>query len=259
MLIDIPRLCAIHYLTLQSLCIYNWSNTIDLAPLFDSLIFLPSLNSIFLSGHVDTPLPSSLKSLHRFIHAHKTNLVHLSLAFPASTSDETRLGSWLVKFVEEDYHFPALQALMIYPFNLQICLSAVLTLIKRNAPTLSTLIIPNHYLTLEEAKQVFDALTESSEELQVQVMIPPKKSLSPSKLKILRLNTKHLSVSLLELLARKFPKLENLLWMYTYSLMRFAAFIPPALMGLTYFIASPPRLRPKISCTAGSWGASLSE
>jgi len=62
--------------------------------------------------------------------------------------------AWLTNLVDTKFQFSSLQTLEIYPFVTQTGLSAVLTLIKRTAPTLSELWIHFRDLTCKEAKHL---------------------------------------------------------------------------------------------------------
>jgi hypothetical protein len=130
---------------------------------------------------------------------------------------EEPLGTWLADLVNSvpqdsatkcSSFFPNLKTLDIYPSTTSAGLSALLVIIKRTAPTLSSLTIRDRYLTREETHQVLDVLTEGQGEARngVPAQIPPL----PTTLKSLRMNITHLSVSFLDLLARKLPQLQNL-------------------------------------------------
>ena len=127
------------------------------------------------------------------------SLKSLQLTFYLSSAEQ--LDTWFAALVNNNPQFPSLQTLSIeYPPTTPTGLSAMLTFIKRNAPTLSELGIHQCPLTHKEAEQVIDALTE--DEVQLQATSRALKSLS--------MEITHLSVSFLDLLACKLPQLEKL-------------------------------------------------
>ena len=187
--------------TLQSLQITNRSVTLDLSPLFsvfsqhDSPVLFPNLKSLSLRFHFDTCLRVSHQSLHDFLLSNN-NLHHLHLVMSLSLSyqgSEEPLGAWLIG-LSNNVPFPSLQSLDIYPSDTQAGRSAVLTLIKRTAPTLSSLKIVGHCWPCHIADQVANAF----------------KGREVQQLKSLSLNIAELSVSFLDLLARNLPQLEKL-------------------------------------------------
>lgn len=191
-------------LTLQSLMITNKSFTLDLSPLFnalskhDSPVLFPNLTSLSLSLHFDTSFRTSPQSLRHFLRTHNhLQHLYLDMSLPSPfPEDEEPLGVWLVDLVNDNVHFPSLQTLDVYPSNTETGLSALLSLIKLTIPTLSSLIVSGRWLKPEMANQVIDALTECEGQ--------------PKMLRSLDLNITELSVSFLELVARKLPQLEKL-------------------------------------------------
>ena len=188
--------------TLQSLHITNRSSGLDVSPLFsafsqhDSPDLFPNLKSLSLYFHFHTSLRASRQSLCNFLLSNN-NLHHLHLDMALSSQEnEEPLGAWLTDLVN-NVPFPSLQSLDIYPSNTQAGRSAIMTLIKRVAPTLSSLKISRHRWPRHVADQMVNAFTERK--------IQQLKSLS--------LNITELSVSFLDLLAHNLPKLEKLsLW-----------------------------------------------
>ena len=193
--------------TLRRLHFSNWLGTLDLFDLFnnlnqsDSSLPLPNLQSLFISVSIAAvSIPQySLQSLDRFLIAHSNNLLHLHLTHilpPSHPVVNELLGAWLTKLVNSNIQFPSLQTLQLHPPTSKKGISALMTLIKRTAATLSSLIIPSHYLASEEIDQLLDELTTTE---------------GSSKLKILEMSITHLSVSFLDLLARRLPQLESLI------------------------------------------------
>lgn len=238
--------------SLQLLRIWNWSTTLDLSPFFSylsqslpdspSLVPLPNLKSLFLILPFNTSLQSPSQPLHQFLLTHSHTLQHLQLRLKMSRVQldprmEEPLGTWLTNLVDNLAHesddepkksrfFPNLQSLDIYPSSTPAGISALLIMIKRTAPTLSSLTIRDRYLTLEEAKQVLDVLTEGSQHelrvgfrAQIQSQPPPTTTTTddtknamgePIKLKSLRMNITHLTVPFLDHLAHTLPQLKSL-------------------------------------------------
>ena len=184
--------------TLQLLHIWT---SVDPFPLFDALfqfhspVRFSNLKSLLLYIHVNRiSLP---KSLSCFLLANSHNLQHLFLDLRMSRGNpegDDSLGVWLADLVNSDAHFPSLQSLNIYPSKTQAGLSALLILIKRISPTLSSLKISTRDLTFEETQLLVDALTTEG----------------PSALRTLHVNLTHLSVPFLNLLAHKLSQLEEL-------------------------------------------------
>ena len=229
--------------SLELLRIWNWSTTLDLSLFFSylfqplpgssPLIPFPKLKSLLLILPFNTSLQSSPESLHRFLLTHSNTLQHLQLRLKMKRAQldpdmEEPLGTWLSHLVDDAAYdptirpppspfFPNLQTLDIYPTATPAGLSALLTMIKRTAPTLSSLTIRDRYLTREEAKQVLDALTEGDEG-QVRVgfraQAQPTKTregvIEPANLKSLRMNITHLTVHFLDILAQALPQLQSL-------------------------------------------------
>ena len=190
--------------TLQSLQITNCSFRLDLSPLFsafsqhDSPVLFPNLKSLSLYFHFHTSLRASRQSLRDFLLSNnKLHHLHLDMALPLFPQEnEEPLGAWLTDLVN-NVPFPALQSLDIYLSNTQAGRSAIMTLIKRAAPTLSSLKISGHRWPRHVADQMVNTFTERK--------IQQLKSLS--------LNITELSVSFLDLLAHNLPQLEKLsLW-----------------------------------------------
>ena len=211
---------------LQILHIYSHWSALKPSPLFDALllplpqydtpgVFFPNLKSLFVSFNSTTSFRSFSRSLHYFLLSHN-NLQHLYLDIQylwRNFNDEECLGERLADLLNCD-QYPSFQSLTIYPTTSQAGLSAVLTLIRRNARTLSSLKILDRYLTFEEAKQVVDALTASQVQVQVStmtaMMTTPTTEQEPKKLKSLSMNITRLSVSFLDFLAHNFPQLDSL-------------------------------------------------
>lgn len=189
---------------LHTLQIANWSGILDPFIYFNTLTFLNLKSLIIIFAIPPTaPFPkSSLQSLHRFILAHSNDLQHLNMNLTASLNPVhvEHLGAWLVDLVNTSVQFPSLQTLRLFSTSTQICLSTLIVLIQRTAPTLSSLNFPI-YLTSEEVDRLLDALTE------VQVQGANGRQ---SKLKTLIIHVTLLSVPFLDLLARKLPQLEFL-------------------------------------------------
>jgi hypothetical protein len=236
--------------SLQLIRIWNWSTTLDLSLFFShlshplpdspSLVPFPNLKSLLLILPFNTSLQSSPESLHRFLLAQSTTLLRLQMRLKMrrvqlDPSMEEPLGTWLTHLVDNVVHdsdndpmfvpslfFPNLQTIDIYPSATTAGLSALLTLIKRTAPTLTSLTIRDRYLTLEEAKRVLNVFTEGEGEVKVgygvQVQSPAMtqatkggtKTRNEGSLKCLRMNITHLTVPFLDLLARTLPQLQNL-------------------------------------------------
>ena len=195
--------------TLQILRIADWSGAFDLFALFntpDSSVPFPNLKSLILDFADPTtdllPIPS-LQSFYGFILAHSCRLEHLHMDLTTSfyPVHVQCVGEWLDELVNTNIQFPSLQTLLLFPSPSQIGLFSFLTLIQRTVPTLSSLTIPPRYWSSEEVDQLLDVLTE------VQVHGIKERQ---SKLKTLRIHVRHLSVPLLDLLARKLPQLESL-------------------------------------------------
>ena len=197
--------------TLQRLRISDQSIPHDLCPLFDTLsepfspnspIPFPHLDTLVLFFHFDNAeiLQASHQSLLRFLLAHHNDLryLHLKLTVPNLNHNEKHLGVWLTELANNS-QFSSLRTLGIYPSNTPAGLSAVLALIKRTAPTLTSLTIYDHALTHEDAARVLDALTE--------------REVRPRNFKNLEMCILQLSVPFLDLLACKLLQLEKLnLW-----------------------------------------------
>ena len=153
--------------TLQSLQITNRSFALDLSPLFSSFsqhdfpVLFPNLKSLSLYFHFHTSLRASRQSLRDFLLSNN-NLHHLHLDMALLLSpreNEEPLGAWLTDLVN-NVPFPSLQSLDIYPSNTQAGRSAIMTLIKRAAPTLSSLKISGHCWPRHIADQMVNAFTE---------------------------------------------------------------------------------------------------
>ena len=205
-------LCLEHFLrsvapTLQYLRIHTGD---DLSPLFNVLLqhlsgsdsIFPNLKFLILRLHSNRLLPSSPQAVHRFFLTHNSlHLLHLELLKTARLTD-----TWLADLVNNNgYQLPSLQTLnaCINPTDTQMALSPLLSLIKKAAPTLTSLTVSSHYLRDEEAQSVLDAVTEG----KIQAKTTTEE---PRKLKSLSIYLRYLSVSFLDLLATKFPELERL-------------------------------------------------
>ena len=105
------------------------------------------------------------------------------------TSLDAPQDAWPAEWTNINSPSPSLQALDIYPPTSQPALSALLTLIKRTASTLSSLSTSNRY------------------EIQLQGTTIKQEQ---GKLKSLCMGITRLSVPFLDLLSRKFPQLEKL-------------------------------------------------
>lgn len=210
--------------TLQSLRIINFSFTLDLSPLFtafsqhDFPILFPNLKSFSLHLHFNTSFRTSPQSFRHFLrnNNHLQNL-HLDMSISHSyRENEEPLGAWLIDLAN-NVPFPSLQSLDIYPSDTQTGRSAVLTLIKRTAPTLSSLKVSGHCLLPHMANQMINAFTEH----KVQ------------QLKSLSLHITELSVAFLDLLARNLPQMEKLsLWTFKVVSSRKVCFLCSISLGL---------------------------
>ena len=203
--------------TLQSLQIINRSFQLDLSPLFsafsqhDSPVFFPNLKS--LSLHHSSFLTPCQSLCHFLRNNNHLQHLHLNMTPPFSYRKSDPWCEWLIELVN-DASFPSLQSLDIYPSNNQAGRSAVLTLIKRTALTLSSLKLFGHCMPRHIADQMVNALTE----------------LEVHQLKSLSLNVTGLSVSFLDLLARNLPQLEGLfLWTLQVVGRGKVCFFPPLL------------------------------
>jgi len=225
--------------TLQSLRI---TTSFDLSPLFDALTqpspspTFPNLKSLFLIFLPSPSTQSTPQFLRRFLVTHNNTLQHLHLRLEMNrirpTTLDTPLDAWLAELVNINSPFPSLQTLDIYPLYTQSSLFALLTLLKRTAPTLSSLSISSRYLTADEARQVLDALTERGHGTQVRI------KQEQGKLKSLCMDITHLSVPFLDLLSRKLPHLEKLALRVSEVVgsdqVSFFFFYPPLGFGLQY-------------------------
>ncbi len=156
--------------TLQLLHIdYISSLELDLSAVFNDLsqsnsessIIIPNFKSLSLILNPATSLPS-LRSLRCFLFTYHDILHHLVLKLHVGDFDgdpDEPLGQWLFDLAD-NCQFSSLETLDIYPTKTQTGLSALLTLIKRTAPTLSSLTIYDRCLTPKEAHQVIDALSD---------------------------------------------------------------------------------------------------
>jgi len=205
--------------TLQTLHIAtNWSGILDIFASFNTLdpsVPFPNLKFLHLFFASTSTVPFSkslLQSFHRLILAHNNNLQDLYVSnvtlIPNLVADEW-LGAWLAELVNNNTQFPSLEELQLYPSDTRTGLSALLTLIQRTVPTLSSLTIFDRYLTSEEVNQLLDVLAGGGVLVQTMAtgLIRNKRQ---SKLKALIVHITQLSVPLLDLLARKLPQLESL-------------------------------------------------
>ena len=208
----------------------------DLSPLFNVLLqhlsgsdsIFPNLKFLILRLHSDPSLPSSPQSLHRFFLTHNSlHQLHLELLKTHRLAD-----TWFAELVNNNgYQLPSLQTLnvCVYPTT-QMALSPLLSLIKRAAPTLTSLTVFSHDLTDEEAQSVLDAVTEG----KIQAKTTTEE---PRKLKSLSMYLRYLSVSFLDLLATKFPELEHLSLRPSMILgSNQVRLVPPSLLFRFFFI-----------------------
>ncbi len=132
-----------------------------------------------------------------------------SRVYQPTQNEVEQLDAWFAALVGNNPQFFSLQTLNIeVPPTTPTGLSAMITLIKRTAHTLSELRISRCLLTHVQAEQVINALTEDEVQLQAMITISPKEE--SRALKSLSMELTHLSVSFLDLLARKLPQLEKL-------------------------------------------------
>jgi len=148
--------------TLKSLKIINRSFRLDLSPLFsafsqhDSPVLFPNLKSLSLHLHSFLTTPQSL--CHFLRNNNHLQHLHLDMSPSFCYRENEPLGAWLIGLVN-NVTFPSLQSLDIYPSNNQAGRSAVVTLIKRTAPTLSLLKVSGHCLPRHIADQMVNAFT----------------------------------------------------------------------------------------------------
>ena len=191
--------------SLQLLKITSLCYVLDFSSLFDTLsqsACYPKLTSLELQFNFYESFQNSCQAIHRFLLTYNNNLQNLVIGvFAMGTEDGEHLGGWLATLATNEFQFSSLQKLDINPSGSETGLSAVLVLIKRTAPTLSSLRIGSRSLTFEQVKQVVDALTEDGAQFEA----------TTTKLKSLVIKINQLSVPFLDLLARKLPRLEELM------------------------------------------------
>lgn len=200
--------------TLQALRIWSTGRIIDFSPFFNALseprssspIPFSNLKSVLLNFDFDVSLRSIPQSLHRFLLTHNNNLQNLEIDVHSFDG----LDTWLAELVNNNSRFLSLQTLVINPSKTQKGRSAVLTLLKRAASTLSSLTILGPHLTLGNATEMILALTEGEVQIQAAVAATTKTEKEPKKLESLSLNVLCLTVPFLELLAQKLPELKEL-------------------------------------------------
>jgi len=135
--------------------------------------------------------------------------LHVFIDLTKSLSED--VGVWLAELLNTNIQFPSLQSLLLYSSSSQIGQSALLTLVQRTIPTLTSLTIPYRYLTTEEVNQLLDVLTGGGVFGQtMRAATGLIRNERRSKLKALNMNIFQLSVPFLELLALKLPQLESL-------------------------------------------------
>ena len=166
---------------------------------FDQTLGQPESLKLFLLG-----CRTSLEDLELRLNIDRAQLdpsteelLGTSSRIPLDPSTEEPLGTWLINFAQnesefsvENFVFPKLMYLNIYPGNTEAGLQALLFIIRGSAPTLLELNIWDRYFPPYQAKVVINTMS--------------------GRLKWLRMNAVYLDVELLDLLVQTLPCLEEL-------------------------------------------------
>ncbi|KAJ7230574.1 hypothetical protein GGX14DRAFT_486298 [Mycena pura] len=169
---------------------------LDIAPLFDSLRYMPCLDSLSLSIPMARPHLGHPSGLGRFLERHRS-LGHLALRATELSGDglvpaDDPLSEWIndaLSFVTGPAKLRTLEAsLALFPIE------AAALCIGRFARTLHTLVLTGRYLPYERVDELLSAMRRAG----------------AGRLQTLRLGAVTLSPELVDLLAEKLPGLRRL-------------------------------------------------
>ncbi|KAJ6612311.1 hypothetical protein B0H10DRAFT_2053221 [Mycena sp. CBHHK59/15] len=170
---------------------------LDIAPLFDSLRFLPALEHLSLSLPLARPHLGHPSGLGRFLYRHRVPLRHLALRATELSGDglapaPDALAEWLsdaLSYVTAPLKLRTLKAgLALFPP------AAAAMCVGRFARTLNTLVLTGRALTYDHVAEILSALRRGG----------------ATRLRTLRLGSITLSPELVDLLAEALPGLRRL-------------------------------------------------
>ncbi|KAF8206345.1 hypothetical protein K438DRAFT_1578002 [Mycena galopus ATCC 62051] len=183
---------------LRALKIVSWS-TLDLSALFLNLDHFPHLHDFHLRAPFNLAFsnPTGLTALLER-HSPTLDIVQLRLNPAGSAMDpnsEQPLSQWFASHRANPAVFANLKRLRLYPTNLDSGFYALLMYIERSAHSLTTLVVQDRYLVLDEIAALITPLSHRAADEGLQT---------------LHLNVRVWNVELFDLIALKLPGLKNL-------------------------------------------------
>ena len=185
--------------TLETLAISSWAS-IDLSEFFLKLGFFPLLRHFTARVPFNKAFSVNPDGFTRLLRDHSHTLTSVALRLNPSgsmvnPSTEESLCSWMTSTSSDPLILNNLTTIQMYPTSLATGFEAFLTFLGRSADTLTEVRVRDRYLSYDEVESVISTFSHRP---------------AASRLTILRLNVRILSLRLIDLFAATLPALFEL-------------------------------------------------